>query len=165
MAHVALAPLNFALSAILVADFAEQLRYAGADVREVFMRLGLAVGASTLALAGPLLLSMPRLVDARQRGLLEYSDLASHYTHAFDDKWLRGGNPSNEPLLGTADVQSLADLNNAFGVVKQMRIVPISRAQIISLAGAAAAPAVPLLHYVMPFDQLIIRGARTLLSL
>ena len=52
VAHVALAPLSFALSAILAADYAEQLRYASANVREVFIRLGLANTASTLALAG-----------------------------------------------------------------------------------------------------------------
>jgi hypothetical protein len=165
VAHVSLAPLNFALSAILSADYAAQLRYAGADVREVFLRIGLATAASTFALVGPLLLFMPRLIDVRQRGLLEYSDLASHYTRAFDAKWLRGANPTNEPLLGTADLQSLADLGNSFGVIQQMSVVPISRAQILSLAAAAAAPAVPLIHYVMPFDELIIRGARTLLNL
>ena len=165
VAHAALAPLNFALSAILAANYAEQLRYTGADVRDVFLRLGLAIGASTLALVGPLLLFMPRLIDTRQRGLLEYSDLASHYTRAFDDKWLRGANPSHEPLLGSADLQSLADLGSSFGVIQQMRVVPISRAQIVSLAAAAAVPAVPLLHYVMPFDQLIVRGAKTLLHM
>ena len=59
VAHVALAPLNFALSAILAADYAEQLRYAGADIREVFLRIGLATAASTFALIAPLLLFMP----------------------------------------------------------------------------------------------------------
>jgi hypothetical protein len=165
VAHVALAPLNFGLSAILVADYAELLRYANADVREVFIRVGLAAGASTLALVGPLLLFMPRLIAARQRGLLEYGDLACHYTRAFDTKWLRGGNSSGESLLGTADLQSLADLGNSYGVIQRMRVVPISNAQLLSLAAAAVVPILPLIHYVMPFDQLLIRGARTLLHL
>jgi hypothetical protein len=47
------------------------------------------------------------------------------YVRDFDDKWLRGGTSTDEPLLGNADVQSLADLANSFEVVRTMRIVPV----------------------------------------
>ena len=103
VAHVALAPLNFALSGILVGDYAEHLRYAGAEVRELLLRLGLAIVASTFVLIAPLLVFTPRLLAAKQRGLLDYGDLATTYTRAFDAKWLRGANPSGDPLLGTAE--------------------------------------------------------------
>jgi hypothetical protein len=39
----------------------------------------------------PLVFFIPRLVATQQRGLSEYSSLASAYTRAFDRKWLRGG--------------------------------------------------------------------------
>jgi hypothetical protein len=41
----------------------------------------------------------------------------------FDAKWVRGGAPADEPLVGSADIQSLADLGNSFEVVRTMRIV------------------------------------------
>jgi len=44
----------------------------------------------------------------------------------FDRKWLRGGAAADEPLLGSADIQSLADLGNSDAVVKEMRLVPFS---------------------------------------
>ena len=38
-----------------------------------------------------------------------------------DNKWLRGGAAPGEPLVGSADVQSLADLRNSFEVLREMR--------------------------------------------
>jgi hypothetical protein len=165
VAHVALGPLNFALSAILVGDYAEHVRYAGADARDLLLRALIAITASTFALIAPLLVFIPRLLAAKQRGLLEYGDLATTYTRAFDAKWLRGANPAAEPLLGTADVQSLADLGNSYDVIRQMKVVPISRSQVLFLALAAAVPALPLVNYLMPFDELLIRGVQTLLHM
>ena len=165
VAHVALGPLNFALSAILVGDYAEHLQYAGADARSLLLRVVLAIIASTFLLIAPLLVFIPRLLAAKQRGLLEYGELATTYTRAFDAKWLRGANPANEPLLGTADVQSLADLGSSYDVIRQMKVVPMSRSQVLFLAAAAAVPAMPLVNYVMPFDEMMMRGIQTLLHM
>jgi hypothetical protein len=50
----------------------------------------------------------------------------------FDDKWLRGGvAAARERLVGSADIQSLADLANSFEVVKTMRAAPITRDALI----------------------------------
>lgn len=165
IAHVALAPLSFAISAILAGDFAERMRFAGEQIRDVVLPLGFSTVGQTLLLVAPLLLFAPRLLDAKVRGLLEYGDLASDYTRAFDDKWLRHRRSDAEPLLGTADVQSLADLGGSFDVIRQMRLVPIEKAQIMRLAIAAAAPALPLVLFVIPFEELVIRGAKTVLHL
>ena len=165
VAHVALGPLNFALSAILVGDYAQHLRYVGADPRDLLLRMLIAILASTFLLVAPLLVFIPRLLAAKQRGLLDYGDLATTYTRAFDTKWLRGGNLSVEPLLGTADVQSLADLGNSYDVIRQMKVVPISRSQILFLVSAAAVPTLPLVNYLMPLDEMLIRGVQTLLHM
>ena len=37
-------------------------------------------------------------------------------------KWLRAARPPDEPLIGSADIQSLADLGNSFEVVQAMRV-------------------------------------------
>jgi len=165
IAHVALAPLSFAISAILAGDFADRMRFAGEHISDVVLPIGLTTIGQTLLLIAPLVLFAPRLLDAKVRGLLEYGDLASDYTRAFDEKWLRQRRSAAEPLLGTADVQSLADLGNSFDVIRQMRLVPIEKAQIMRLAIAAAAPALPLVLFVIPFEELVIRGARTVLHL
>jgi hypothetical protein len=38
-------------------------------------------------------------------GLAKYSNLANKYVTEFDEKWLRNG-ANDEPILGTADIQS-----------------------------------------------------------
>jgi hypothetical protein len=40
------------------------------------------------------------------------------YVREFDHEWLRGGAPADDALIGSADIQSLADLGNSFDVVK-----------------------------------------------
>ena len=117
-----------------------------------------------MVLCAPLLRFAPRLLDVRQRGLLEYGALATTYVRAFDDKWLRQAAPPTEPLLGSADVQSLADLTNSYEVISEMRLVPLSKRQALSILTITALPAVPLVFFVAPFDELILRGLRTLLQ-
>jgi hypothetical protein len=68
---------------------------------------------------------------------------------------LRGGAPADEPLVGSADIQSLADIGNSFEVVRTMRIVPFTKEAILQLAVVAAAPMAPLLLTMMPFEELL----------
>jgi hypothetical protein len=65
------------------------------------------------------------------------------------------GDESDDALLGTGDIQSLADLGNSFSVVKEMRLVPISKEAIFQLAIVAVVPIVPLLLTLMPLDELL----------
>jgi hypothetical protein len=46
-----------------------------------------------------------------------------------------------------------------------MKVVPISRNHVLLLASAAAVPAIPLVNYVMPFDEMMMRGVQTLLHM
>lgn len=164
VAQIALAPLNFAMSSIIVATFAEQIEYGGTEIGRVVVPLAGAILLGTFILIAPLLFFAPMLIRTKQRGFVEYGTLAASYTHAFEQKWMRRTPPS-EPLLGSADIQSLADLANAFDVVRQMRFVPMARTQIVALLMAGVLPALPLVLFVVPFDQLIIRGARMLLHI
>ena len=68
----------------------------------------------------------PQLARTKRTGLREYGTLAQRYVREFDTKWLRGGAPADETLIGSGDVQSLADLGNSFEVVRTMRVVPVT---------------------------------------
>ena len=88
---------------------------------------------------GPLLVFAPQLSQAKRTGLREYGTLAERYVREFDAKWLRGGAPADEPFVGSADIQSLADLGNSYEVVRSMRIAPVTREAILRLAAATLA--------------------------
>jgi hypothetical protein len=164
VAHVELAPLLFASSAVLASGYAEQIMFGGRTVQQFAQPAVVIVLATTAVAIAPLFLFSHRLVDVRQRGLVEYGAFAARYSRTFDAKWLRDGAPRDEPLLGTADLQSLADLGNSFGVIGEIRIVPITRMQILVLAGSSLVPFLPLILFAYPVDELIIRGISSLIG-
>ena len=65
--------------------------------------------------------------------------------------------PADDELLGTGDIQSLADLGNSFEVVRSMRLAPITRDPIVQVGVAALLPLAPLLLTMMPLEELIRR--------
>jgi hypothetical protein len=104
---------------------------------------------------GSLLIFVPLLARTRRAGLRQYSILADTYNRAFEQKWVAGQAPPDEPLLGSADIQSLADLGNSFGVIREMRIFPFSQQQILQIAVIASLPGLPLIFLVMPVGEML----------
>lgn len=96
----------------------------------------------------------PQLAKAKREGFAEYGALASSYVTDFDHKWLRRG-VNDEQLLGTVDIQSLADLGNSFTAVREMRTVPFVRDDVVRLLVITIVPSVPLLLTIMPLDELV----------
>ena len=59
-----------------------------------------------------------------------------------------------ESLLGSPDIQSLADLANGAQTVRKMRTVPAGRGLLTMYAAALAAPFLPLLLIKYPLVEL-----------
>ena len=72
----------------------------------------------------------------------------------FEAKWTGGNVPAGEPLLGTADLQSLADLANAVSVVKGMRWITVGPRLLTMMTMAAIVPLTPLLLFQYPLAEL-----------
>jgi len=87
--------------------------------------IAVAIGAAALNLStsAP---APPKLREARLTGIRAFRGFAASYVQKFDTKWL-GTIAPDEPLLGTADIQSLADLAKSAAIVRNMRTVPVSR--------------------------------------
>jgi hypothetical protein len=153
--------IAFACGAVVAGQMGNAIAYEGATVGGIKFTIITYCVIATLVLTAPLLLLAPRLLAVKKRGLLEYGALATGYTQAFDGKWVHGRPPESETLLGSADIQSLADLGNSFAIVRGMRTAPIDKGTLIGLAIAAALPMAPVLILGTPADQLI----RTVLKL
>ena len=151
----AFAPLAAAQGALATGPFANRIFYLGARLPEFRFEIAGLVLFVLCLVFGPLLVFAPQLAAARRRGVREFGTLAERYVREFDTKWLRGGAPAGEALLGSADVQSLADLGNSFEIVRTMNAVLITKAAIVRVAGATLAPIVPLLLTMMPFEELL----------
>jgi hypothetical protein len=103
---------------------------------------------------GPACIFSRKLWVCRIKGLTDYMALAAHYVGDFDKKWLAADPARRAELLGTADLQSLADLNNSMGIVREMRLVPISTRMLTEFGLAALVPALPLLLFKYPLAEL-----------
>jgi hypothetical protein len=154
--------LLFAASAVVSSAIATRVLFAGAQLQG-FQHSYAALFVLALAVfVAPLLVFVPVLLGAKQRGLLEYGTLASRYTQLFDRKWVERADAPDEPLLGTADIQSLADLGNSYEIVKKMRAVPITTGDFVAMAIPGVIPAIPLAATVMPVSD-IVKGLLKLL--
>jgi len=153
-ATAAFAPLAFAHGAFVAAWIATRIFLHHAALLDFKIAI-IAVGVWTLILfLAPFLVFSPRLAEARRQGERDYGPLAARYSQQFDDKWVQTDKPG-EPLLGSSDIQSLADLANAYTVVKTMRSVPITRQAVIQVLGSTLAPIAPLALTMMPLGEAI----------
>lgn len=151
----AFATLLAAHGVMLAAQFANRIFFAGASLVDFKAEIAAMLLFLLCLVFGPLLVFAPQLAKAKRIGLGEYGALAEQYVREFDVKWLRGGSPAGEPLVGSADIQSLADLANSFDVVRTMRIVPVTRDAIVRLAAAVLVPIVPLALTMMSLEDLL----------
>jgi hypothetical protein len=151
----AFTPLALAHGGLVAGYIANRIFYLGASLPQFKIEIAaLAVFLLCIVLV-PFLVFTPQLAETKRTGNREYGTLAERYVREFDAKWLRGGAPAEEPLVGSGDIQSLADLNNSFEVVRTMGITPVTKDAILRLVVVALAPVVPLFLTMMPLEELL----------
>jgi hypothetical protein len=151
----AFSPVLLAQGAVLSGMMADRIFYAGAKLPEFKVELVGIVAWMVFVILGPLLVFSRKLEAAKRVGLREFGTLAQRYTRAFDRKWLRGGASADELLIGSADIQSLADLGNSYDVVREMRWVPFTWRTVLQLAVTTLLPVLPLLLTMMSPEQFL----------
>jgi AcrR family transcriptional regulator len=151
----AFTPLAVAHGALLAGLIANRIFFLGAALPEFKIEIAVLVVFLMCVVLGPLLVFAAQLAQAKRTGNREYGTLAERYVREFDAKWLRGGVPADERLVGSADIQSLADLANSFEVVRGMQIAPITRDAVLRLVAATLVPIVPLALTMMSLEELL----------
>jgi hypothetical protein len=155
----AYAPVLFAQGTVLAGIVADRVLYHGEALQSFRFQIAGFIVFFVAVVLGPLLMFTRRMAQTRRKGLADYGLLAERYVERFDQKWIHGS-ASDTELLGTGDIQSLADLGNSYQIVSEMRVVPFGLQDIFRLALAAAAPLSPLLLTIFSFEELIMRLAR-----
>jgi hypothetical protein len=159
----AFSPVLFAQGALLAGLIASRILYEGESLVSFKMEAAGLVGFFVLFILGPLVMFTPQLARAKRRGLVEYGLLANRYVQGFEDKWVGEEAAEGDALLGSGDIQSLADLGNSYAVVREMRPVPFGLQDILRLAAATAAPLLPLLLTLFTLQDLILRLVKIVL--
>ena len=151
----AFGPLLFAQGVLLSALIANRILRDGGTLLDYQYEVVAIVVVLMLFVLAPLLQFTPRLLAAKRAGMHEYGDLASEYVNAFENKWIRRGAPPGETLVGSADIQSLADLANSFEVVRTMRPTVFPLETLIRIAIVTVLPVSPLILTVIPLNEII----------
>lgn len=90
------------------------------------------------------------LARAKRNGTNAYSVVANRYVTEFRKKWIED---SGSNILGTSDIQSLADLSNSFSISSNMQIIPLGKNTIFFVLIFTALPFFPLIFTVISFNK------------
>jgi len=148
---------------VLSGMIANRIFYDGAKLLDFKPELFGTVLFMVFAILGPLLAFAPVLRRTRRRGMEECGAFGQRYAREFDVKWFHGGASSSEPLMGSADIQSLADLRNSFVFIRDIELAPFTIKNVVSMAVTTLLPVAPLLLTMFSAEQLIERVLKVLL--
>jgi len=152
---IALAPFLMAHSFFLTGYMANRILHGTAQLPDFKAEVAVLAGFLLILSLGPVCVFAPKINEARLGGLRRYGRLASDYVLDFDRKWLGQSLPDGEALLGTADIQSLADLSNSFEVVRTVNAFPFGKRTLIQFAVIVALPILPLTLTMFPLSEIL----------
>jgi hypothetical protein len=158
----AFGPILFAQGALLAGVIASRVLFGGESLLSFKMEAVSLVVFFLVIVLAPLTMFTPQLARAKRNGLSQYGLLASRYVDGFEQKWVEGNATEGDELLGSADIQSLADLGNSYAAVQDMRPVPFGLKDIGRLAAATAVPLLPLGLTVFSLEELVMRIVKIL---
>jgi hypothetical protein len=162
--HTQFVPLILGGSALRAGVVTEDVVTGAAAFDSIYVHMASILVVDAVVLLGPLLVLAPGIWACRVRGLRTYMGLAERYVRQFDSKWIGTAAPA-EPLLGTPDIQSLADLTNSVNNVRNMRVSPISMRLALTYLVAALLPFAPVLLLKYPITDLTQKMFTGLLGL
>jgi hypothetical protein len=156
LVHTEFVPLVVAISAAQSASLAQDIASGRMKFDAIYPGAAFVLFVDAVLFIGPVCVFSRKLWKSRVKGISDYGAFAERYVNEFDRKWL-GADPPGEPLLGTADIQSLADLSNSVSIVRDMRLVPVSPRMLMHLAVAALLPLLPLVLFKYPIADLLAK--------
>ncbi|OHB56548.1 MAG: hypothetical protein A2Y07_09525 [Planctomycetes bacterium GWF2_50_10] len=139
-----LMPFVFVISAALASDMGTKIVFQNAQFLQFRYDILLFIVLMGLFVVAPLILFTPRLILTRRTGLITYGVLAAEYVRSFDNKWIKNAK-KDESILGSSDIQSLADLANSYSVIMEMKSIPLDKNFAMALLTVILTPFIPLL--------------------
>jgi hypothetical protein len=153
----AFAPVFASQTAVLSGFIFARILYAGQKLPDFKIDIAGALLLLSVLAVVPLGFFIVQLNQARRTAKREFGSLASRYVDDFRQKWVQGGVHGEEPLLGTADIQSLADLGNSYATVKDIHLLPMSKQDLFRLVGIIVLPFLPLVLTMFSLNEVIKR--------
>jgi hypothetical protein len=151
----AFSPVLFAQTTLISGVVADRIWHTGANLTTFKVEIAGALAFLMLLVLAPLAFFVTHLNAARRVANREFGMLSSKYVDYFRAKWVKSDTKEDEPLLGTPDIQSLADLGTSFKTVSEIRLFPFGKQTVARLLGVLTLPLVPLVLTVIPLKQIV----------
>jgi hypothetical protein len=145
----------FAFSIAVAGVLANGIIYDGVSLSHFAPVIAIYVIAAVAVFFVPICVFSATLWRTKRLGLLQYAKLGDEYTATFHRKWISNRAQAKEALLGTADIQSLADLGNSYSFVRRMNLVPTQLYTPVYLTLACLIPMAPLALTMMPLQKIL----------
>lgn len=149
----AFAGFAFGVTATAAGELADFMVYEGASPLDYEWEVGGVVAILVVLIAGPLLLFMRRLYEAKESAVFQYGALASRHIQEVDRKWLSGQQPLQEDI--GIDFRAVAHMGSSVIAVRQMSIIPLYKDDLLKLLVVALLPFLPPLATLIPMDEVL----------
>jgi hypothetical protein len=100
---------------------------------------------------GPLIFFVPRLVELRRKGILEYGVLGQIHSTEYHDKWIlhRAGHESE--FLTAPETNAMTGFGKSYENIGQLRPFPVDMGSLYVLVAAVVIPALFVVLTEIPF--------------
>jgi hypothetical protein len=147
--------LVFAISCILCASIGEEILFNGASLHSFELELAFFFIFCVAVILAPTMVFTPLLIRSKLEYWRRYGPLASSYVQEFDEKWALQTGDCRPDLLGSPDIQSLADLRHSYSGISEMRTMLPDLKTIGIFALAYIVPVLPLLASIISFRRVL----------
>ena len=150
----AFAPVAFAFSTIAASREAQFILSRRAPTSmHLYFNVGVSVFIMVLIVL-PLCAFTPALMRAARRGRLAYGTLALQMGQAFERRWLAEDSRVAEDALNAPDFSATIDLYSIVAGARGLRLLPVTRWHLLTLAAVLAIPFVPVLLLKVPLTKI-----------
>jgi hypothetical protein len=156
VAQSQLVVLILAVSLVDTAALVETFQTVAANKPLVYLHVILIALVGSFLVSAPLLFLVMPLYRVRRDALVAFGAMAHDYSRQFRARWIGPGRTGHDGLLGSSDIQSLADLASSYETVRTMRILPVTTTLMLVILGCAVIPHLALLLLEYPLSQVLL---------
>jgi hypothetical protein len=149
------------IDCIVAGTWGGQMVFEHVPLESSALPFSITTAVSLLVGLAPLCVFSNRMWRTRLRAVRQYDLFALEYARLFQRKWIDDVGETESPL-GSADIQSMADLANSLAIVRGMRVVPLGVREVAALLAGVWLPSVPLVLLTVPLNELLKRIAGVL---
>ena len=147
--------LAAALGSVVAGQFANEIFYLGLSLNAMKAPAGLFIFGSVLVVLLPPVFFSLRLFEARIDGMIRYNQVARLVTEKFDLKWARKIGSPPDQMIGTQDPSSLIDYISSCDVIRETRVIPITKRSVTYITVFAGAPFAFVWLLTTPVERLV----------